>query len=112
MPKASLSWQRLNCVIVTERLVTPKQMIFQPTGRDGLLFDLEQNIYFAINHTACLIWRFIEDNPGITTDHVIDHLFQHAGAPRDIIARDVAQLLTHWRARGMIEVLFDNGNDG
>ncbi len=71
-------------------------------GREGLLFDLERDTYFAINHSARLIWLFIEASSGVTAAEIVDHLADRFAADRAVVSSDVTQLLIRWRDVGLV----------
>ncbi len=77
-------------------------------GHEGMLYDLDRDLYFVINHTARLIWEFVEAHPGTTADNIIDHLFRDSCTARDTIARDVSDLLTLWHERWILDLYADN----
>ena len=77
-------------------------VVLQEMGSEGLMVDLERNVYFTFNSTATLAWLALEAGQRMTVGALVDHLLARFDVSRARLLADLDALLQGWLAAGLV----------
>jgi Coenzyme PQQ synthesis protein D (PqqD) len=75
---------------------------WRQVGQEGVVLDLDQSVYFAVNHSAGLLWPLLSN--GATHAELVEALFSQRIGPdsRPRAAAEVTTFLAAVEAEGLL----------
>ena len=85
---------------LTDTLTIPAHIVWNNFEGELALFDTRDGTYHALNRSAASIWRAIA--AGHQPAEIVDIVAEGAGAPRELVERDVRDFIAGACAKGLL----------
>ncbi|MBK8252455.1 MAG: PqqD family protein [Polyangiaceae bacterium] len=87
----------------TTRIARSKGVLSRTTGGEAILLDTVGGAYFGLNTVGARAWEIIGEN-GTTRGALIEALLAEHEVTRDVLTRDVDDLLTALEKRRLVQL--------
>lgn len=76
-------------------------VVLKRTGKNSVLLDFRSGAYFQVNETAVVIWKMLAKS-ATSKKQIVDSLLEQYSARRELVTKDVSQLLRTWKKSGLV----------
>jgi len=75
-------------------------IVFKQVGDEIVLLDFERGIYFGLDPIGARIWQLVAEEKSLA--EIVDTLVEEYDVTREVLERDVAELLDELAAKDLI----------
>ena len=80
----------------------PTTVVARMVGDEVVLLDLDAGTYFGLDPVGARIWQLIGE--GLTLSNVCDRMLNEYDTPRDVLKKDILELIKALREENLIAV--------
>jgi hypothetical protein len=84
------------------KITISKEVLAQELAGETVLLDLASESYFGLDAVGTRVWQLL--NEGAAEDALIDTLLEEFDVEREVLTRDISELLGRLSEAGLIEI--------
>ena len=88
--------------MTTSDITISKQVLAQELAGETVLLDLASESYFGLDAVGTRVWQLL--NEGMGQAGLIDIMLEEYEVKREVLEKDVSELLGRLREAGLIEI--------
>ena len=87
---------------LTDRVTVPASVMARQVGEQTVILDLASGVYFGLDAVGTRIWGLLEG--GRSLDEVCIAMLDVYDAPRDVIERDLLELVRNLADKKLVDL--------
>ncbi len=88
--------------MLTRRVYTSPEALFQEIGGEGVILDLASSTYFGLDEVGVRLWQLLQENPGLQT--ACDVLIAEYEVGADQLKQDIEKLVEQLVDAGLARI--------